>query len=316
MSTTKEKSSIHPFLFGVLVVVTTFLMGSSFTVGKIGLTYVSPLLLVGLRFTLAGLIMAVLVRKKTMPVGLPDWGRVFVIGMFQTAGVMGCIFLSLRTITAGESSILTFSNPLMVVIMGTVFLGIRYKFMQWLGASIGFNGVFVTLGFHLQLTTGTLLGLGAAISWSIATILIKQWGSRFNVWVLTAYQMLFGGSLLLIMGVTLEIPKLTINLISVSIIVYLAIMASIVQFAIWFYLINEGDPGKTSAFLFLAPFFGVLTGWVMLDEVVKWYVYAGGALIFIGIFLVNWSFKTSSVKYAVPLDMDQMKKEEIGRNAE
>ncbi|MEH7884230.1 DMT family transporter [Bacillus sp. JJ1609] len=304
---------MHPFLFGVLMVVTTFLMGSSFTVGKIGLTYVSPLLLVGLRFTLAGLIMSVLVRKKTLPVHLADWGRVFVIGMFQTAGVMGCIFLSLRTITAGESSILTFSNPLMVVIMGTVFLGIRYRFMQWLGAIIGFIGVFVTLGFHLQLTAGTLFGLGAAVSWSIATILIKQWGSRFNVWVLTAYQMLFGGSLLLIMGVTLEIPKLMINLVSVSIILYLAIMASIVQFAIWFYLINEGDPGKTSAFLFLAPFFGVLTGWVLLDEVVKWYVYAGGTLIFIGIFLVNWTFKTSSIKYAEPLDGDQMKIEEIGQ---
>jgi probable blue pigment (indigoidine) exporter len=296
MSTSKSKSSINPFMFGILVVATTFLMGSSFTVGKIGLTYVSPLLLVGLRFTIAGLLMSVLVRQKQLPMNWSDWGRVFVIGTFQTAGVMSCIFLSLRTITAGESSILTFSNPLMVVIMGTVFLGIRYRIMQWIGALIGFLGVFVTLGFHLQLTTGTLLGLGAAVSWSIATILIKQWGSKFNVWVLTAYQMLFGGSLLLIIGVTLEAPKLTLNVISVSIILWLAIMASIVQFAIWFYLINEGDPGKTSAFLFLAPFFGVLTGWVLLEEVVKWYVYAGGGLIFTGIFLVNWTFRKSYVK--------------------
>jgi probable blue pigment (indigoidine) exporter len=309
MSNPESKSSLNPFVFGILVVVTTFLMGSSFTVGKIGLTYVSPLLLVGLRFTIAGLLMSVLVRRKQMPINLADWGRVFVIGTFQTAGVMGCIFLSLRTITAGESSILTFSNPLMVVIMGTVFLGIRYRIMQWIGAIIGFIGVFVTLGFHLQLTTGTLLGLGAAVSWSIATILIKQWGSKFNVWVLTAYQMLFGGSLLLIMGVTLEAPKLTLNFISVSIILWLAIMASIVQFAIWFYLINEGDPGKTSAFLFLAPFFGVLTGWVMLDEVVKWYVYAGGALIFTGIFLVNWTFRKSFVKNN---DHETVKKETVG----
>ncbi|MCM3123045.1 MULTISPECIES: DMT family transporter [unclassified Mesobacillus] len=286
---------MHPYLFVVLVVATTFLMGSSFTVGKIGLTYVSPLLLVGLRFTIAGLLMAVIVRKNPLPSKLADWGRIFVIGLMQTAGVMGCIFLSLRTITAGESSILTFTNPLMVVIMGTIFLGIRYRLIQWLGAIVGFLGVFITLGFHLQLTTGTLLGLGAAVSWSIGTILIKQWGSRFNVWVLTAYQMLFGGSILLLMGLTMETPRLALNPISITIILWLAIMASIVQFAIWFYLINQGDPGKTSAFLFLAPFFGVLSGWVLLNEVVQWYVYAGGALIFIGIFLVNWTFapKTS-----------------------
>jgi probable blue pigment (indigoidine) exporter len=286
-----EKPNLHPFMFIVLVVVTTFLMGSSFTVGKIGLNYVSPLLLVGLRFTIAGLLMAVIVRKKLKPDKLADWGRIFIIGLVQTAGVMGCIFLSLRTITAGESSILTFSNPLMVVIMGTTFLGIRYRILQWIGAIVGFFGVFITLGYQMQLTSGTLLGLGAAVSWSIGTILIKQWGSRFNVWVLTAYQMLFGGSILLLMGLTMESPRLVLNPASITIILWLAIMASIVQFAIWFYLINEGDPGKTSAFLFLAPFFGVLTGWVLLDEVVESYVYAGGALIFAGIFLVNWTFK-------------------------
>ncbi|WP_017380573.1 DMT family transporter [Paenisporosarcina sp. TG-14] len=281
---------MNPLYYGLLVFITTFLMGSSFTVGKIGLTYVSPLLLVGIRFTIAGILMALLVRKKPLPRLPLDWGRMFVVGLFQTAGVMGCIFLSLRTITAGESSILTFSNPLMVVILGTIFLGIRFNLIQWIGVVTGFIGVFITLGFHLQLNIGTLLGLGAAVSWSIATILIKKWGIRFNIWVLTAYQMLFGGIILLVMGVTLETPKLIINITSVSIILWLGIMASIVQFAIWFYLLHKSDPGKTSAFLFLAPVFGVLTGWIFLNEVVDWYVYLGGLLIFIGIFLVNWTF--------------------------
>lgn len=282
---------MNPILFGSLVIITTFLMGSSFTVGKIGLAYVSPLLLVGLRFTIAGMIMALFVMKKPLPRKTLDWGRVILVGFFQTAGVMGCIFLSLRTITAGESSILTFSNPLMVVILSTLFLGGKYEVLQWLGVILGFAGVFITLGFHLQLQEGTLLGLGAAISWATATVLIKAWGQRFNVWVLTAYQMLFGGILLLIMGVTMETPKLVFHLTSVFIILWLAIMASIVQFAVWFYLLNQSDPGKTSAFLFLAPFFGVLTGWILLDEVVDWYVCIGGGFIILGIFFVNWTFK-------------------------
>jgi probable blue pigment (indigoidine) exporter len=102
--------------------------------------------------------------------------------------------------------------------------------------------------------------------------------------------MLFGGVLLLCMGLTLEAPKLIINAESVWIVLYLVLMGSIVQFAAWFYLLNKTDPGKTSAFLFLAPFFGVLSGWVFLGEVVQWYVYVGGLLILIGIFLVNWTF--------------------------
>ncbi|NTU31871.1 EamA family transporter [Brevibacillus sp. HB1.1] len=281
---------MNRILFGILVVVTTSLMGSSFAVGKIGLAYFSPLLLVGLRFTLAGLIMGAWVWKKPLPKSAGDWGKLCLIGFLQTAAVMGCIFLSLRTITAGESSILTFMNPLLVVIWGTLFLGISYRLTQWMGVLIGLVGVFITLGFHLQWETGTLFGIGSALAWSIATILVKKWGVRFNVWVMTAYQMLFGGILLLVIGFTLETPKLIVTPTAVFVVLWLAIMASIVQFATWFYLLNYGDPGRTSAFLFLAPFFGVLSGWLLLGEVVQWHVYMGGLLIFAGIFLVNWTF--------------------------
>lgn len=289
---------MNPVLFAVLVIVTTSLMGSSFAVGKLGLAYFSPLLLVGFRFTIAGLLMAWWVRKKTLPSSLGEWAKIGLIGFLQTAAVMGCIFLSLRTITAGESSILTFMNPLLVVIWGTVFLGMKYRFAQWAGVILGIVGVFITLGSHLQWETGTLFGIGSAVSWSIATLLVKKWGARFNVWVMTGYQMLIGGLLLLAMGVTLEVPKMVLTPASIAIVLWLAIMASIVQFATWFYLLNQGDPGRTSAFLFLAPFFGVLSGWLLLGEIVQWHVYAGGLLIFAGIFLVNWTF---SAKRKQPL---------------
>lgn len=292
---------MNPVLFGSLVVITTMLMGSSFAVGKLGLAYFSPLLLVGLRFTLAGVLMALWVWKKPLPANMRDWGRMLVIGLLQTAGVMGCIFLSLRTITAGESSILTFTNPLLVVIWGTLFLGVKYRFVQWLGVVFGVAGVVITLGFHLQWETGTLYGIGSSLSWSLATVLVKKWGSRFNVWVMTAYQMLFGGLILLAMGVTLEAPKMIITPTSLFIVLWLAIMASIVQFAAWFFLLKQGDPGRTSAFLFLAPFFGVLSGWLLLGEVVKWHVYVGGLLIFLGIFLVNWTFARRSLENRVGL---------------
>ncbi|NBI29247.1 DMT family transporter [Chengkuizengella marina] len=280
---------MNRFYYGILVVLATSLMGSSFTIGKMGLTYISPFLLVGLRFTIAGSIMILWVKKNKLPTTMKNWGKIFTIGLFQTAGVMGCIFLSLRTITAGESSILTFINPLLVVILGTIFLNLKYRLYQWIGVMIGCIGVIVTLGFHLQLKSGTIFGLGAGLSWAIATILVKKWGSHFNIWALTAYQMLFGGLLLLLLSITIENPIFIINIESILIVLYLAIMGSIVQFATWYYLLSLGDPGKTSAFLFLAPFFGVLSGWMILEEIVQWYVYLGGLFIFIGIFLVNWN---------------------------
>ncbi|ANU17215.1 hypothetical protein BBI11_09380 [Planococcus maritimus] len=281
------------FIFAFLVIVTTSLMGSSFAVGKIGLEHVSPLLLVGIRFTIAGSLMALFVKlfRRKHPKTVSEWLRVFLIGFFQTAGVMGCIFLSLRTITAGESAILTFTNPLLVVLFGTLALGIRYRIVQWGGVLLGFFGVFITMGSQVNMEIGTLFGFGSAISWAVGTLLIKQWGIRLDTWVLTAYQMLFGGLILLVASSLLETPTLAINPESLFIIFWLSIPASIIQFAIWFFLLQNGNPGKVSAFLFLAPFFGVLTGWLLLGERVGISLVIGGALIFLGIFLVNWPEK-------------------------
>jgi drug/metabolite transporter (DMT)-like permease len=68
-------------------------------------------------------------------------------------------------------------------------------------------------------------------------------------------------------------------------------MSSIVQFAVWYYLLQKSDPGKTSAFLFLAPFFGVLSGWALLGEQIYTSLLIGGLFIIIGIYLVNSNFQ-------------------------
>lgn len=276
------------WLYAGLVVVTTGLMGSSFALGKLGLAYVSPLLLVGLRFTAAGALLAVAVWRRPRPAGWRPWLGIATIGLFQTAGVMGAIFLSLRTISAGESSILTFSNPLLVVIFATLWTGARYRGAQWLGVGLGLVGVVVSLGAQLNLHVGTVLALAGAVCWAVATLLVKAWGGGLDVWVLSAYQMLAGGVLLLAAGLTLEPPRFAVTALSLGILAWLAVMASIVQFGIWFWLLQHGDAGRTSAFLFLVPLFGVLFGFVILGEPIGWPVVFGGPLIVAGIALVNW----------------------------
>lgn len=275
---------MNSILYASLVVLCTALMGSSFAIGKLGLTWVSPLLL---RFSLAGVIMAVATIRRKQP-RRGDWLPAALIGLVQTGLVMACIFLSLRTIPAGESSILTFTNPLLVVVLSSLFLRARYGLLQWLGVLLGFAGVVLTLGLHVQVATGMWFGVGAGLAWAVATLLVKRWGARFDVWVLSAYQMLAGGIALLVAGLTLEPPKLVVTWAAVGIVLWLAVAASIVQFGVWYYLLNQGDPGKTSAFLFLAPFFGVISGWGLLGEHVGWNVLAGGLCIVAGIFAVNW----------------------------
>ncbi|WP_076006216.1 DMT family transporter [Sulfobacillus thermosulfidooxidans] len=281
--------------FAGLIIATTALMGSSFAIGKIGLQFISPFLLVAVRFLIAGIVMAIIVRHRPLPQHIGDWVRVGIIGLFQTAGVMGMIFLSLETISAGESSILTFVNPLLVVILATIFTKARYTLRQYMGVLLGFFGVVVTLGGNFSIHMGVVYGFTGALSWAIATLLIKRWGARFDIWILTAYQMMIGGLILMIAAVNLETPRFVVNMESIVIVLWLALMASVVQFGIWFYLLHHNDPGKVSAFLFLAPFFGVLFGWLLLHEIITQTVMLGGLLIIGGIILVNWPTRTFPV---------------------
>ena len=72
----------NKFLFAFLVIITTSLMGSSFAVGKIGLEHVSPLLLVGIRFTIAGSLMALFVKlfRRKHPKTASEWLHIFEYG--------------------------------------------------------------------------------------------------------------------------------------------------------------------------------------------------------------------------------------------
>ncbi len=271
----------------LLLILATSLMGSSFAISQMGLHYASPLLLAGLRFSLAGLIMAPLVRGRRHPDSAVVWARVALIGLLQTTGVMGAGFLSLTTITAGESAILIFTNPVLVVVLSALFLGSRYRRAQWAGVALGLAGVAIAIGATWHLQPGMIYALGGALIWSVATLLMKRWGPAVDLWVMAAYQMLIGGACLVFLGIVLEPPVFQLSLASVSILAWLVVMASIVQFGAWFYVLHHGDAARASTYLFLAPVFGVISGWLLLDQSIGTRVALGAVLVVAGIWLVN-----------------------------
>ncbi|WP_331459300.1 DMT family transporter [Paenibacillus sp. FJAT-27812] len=132
---------MNKYKYMSLIVVTTLLMGIAFPIGKIGLNYAPPFFLMGLRYVLAGGLLALIVAKRPRPRGRKQWLQAVVIGLFQTAAVMGCVYYSMYWITSSESAIITSISPLIVIIIATLFAGAIYSRRQWLGVVLGFIGV-------------------------------------------------------------------------------------------------------------------------------------------------------------------------------
>lgn len=277
--------------YAVLILLMTLLGGLAFPVGRLGMNDASPFLLMAVRFAVAGAALAIVTRRRRQPRGGGQWAKLALIGAFNCAGVMGCAYYSMHWISSGESAILTFVNPILVIVLSTLFLGARYRWVQWGGVVIGLLGVVVTFGTHFSVSPGTFIGLLGALFFATATLLIKRWGAGFDNFVMTAYQMIFGSLVLFILSLTSEHPHLAFTGTAIGSLLWLVVMNSIAQFSIWNYLLRHSDPARTSAFQFLAPFFSVIGGWALLGERLHWYVGAGGALIGVGIFLVNWQKK-------------------------
>ncbi|TVY11990.1 DMT family transporter [Paenibacillus cremeus] len=273
----------------VLLITATFLMGSSFVIGKMGLAYAPPLMLTAYRFLIGGglLLAVVLWKMKRWPSFATVW-RAAVIGAFQTTGVMACIFISMKTISAGESSILTFTNPIFVLVLSSLLLKERYRLRQWFGVLLGLLGVSFVLSAELSFNYGMWIGLLSGILWSFATLLVKRWAGHFTVWLLSGLQMTFGGLLLWGLSILSEHEPGQWNAVSISILLWLAIPGSIVQFGLWYMLLSRMEPSRASSFLFLAPVFGVLTGAWWLHEPLGVGKLVGGLMVFAGIFLANF----------------------------
>ena len=279
-------------LIVLCILLTTVVGGLNFTMAKLGLHVASPYLLLAIRFIGSGLLLLPLVIRRKQPSTAKQWMQIAGVSLFQTILIMTFIYFSLRTISASASSILSSTNPIWTILFAFLFFRARYRVVQWAGVVIGFVGVIITQNFNLQVNEGTLYALLAGMFWGFGTLVASRWGKDIDTWVLTAYQMLFAGIVLLLASLTLEQPYLYLGGsnsmgLTFAVLIWMVCFSSIFQFLPWFYVLKHYSPSKASTFMFLIPLFGILSGAIVLGETIHGYVIAGGVCTGVGIYMVN-----------------------------
>lgn len=290
--------------FVLTLLAATFLMGSSFIAGKILLQGgFSPMVLVGWRFLVAAVATLPLVLLDAGPLGkallppamtLRDAMAVVVIGLLQTAAVMGLLFVAMRTIPASTAAILLFTNPIWVAVLGKIFLGESLHRTRLLGLVLGIVGVSLAIGAGAGslpgagALTGQAIGLGSAWCWAAATIINKRAKLPIGGWALSFWQMLVGALAVLAIAYTSgeHWPQVTTHA-QWGWFFWLAIPASTGSFGLWFVALKKGGATRTSGYLFLAPLFTVLLSFLVLGNTLVWAQALGGVLIGLSLWLVN-----------------------------
>lgn len=281
--------------FYTAIVGATFFMGSSFIASKILLKTVPPFSLVGLRFLVAAigtLPIIWLTKQNWRKVSIENWLKIIVIGLLQTAGTMGLLFLSMLYISASSAAVLLFTNPLWVAALSPIVLKESIVFRQIVGLITGILGVALLIGFKpdaLELK-GNLLGLCSAFCWSAATIYAKKSRVEAPPFVLSAGQMFVGSWVLIALMFVFQEktdPSVFSDYKSWFWFMWLAIPSSVGSFGLWYVALAKGGAVKASSFLFLTPVFTVILSVLILKTSVSLPQMVGATLVCVALYVVN-----------------------------
>lgn len=192
--------------------VAVLLLGASWPVMKIGLRAAPPLWFGSGRLLTAGLFYVALLAVRGRLIWPPrsEWRTIVVLGVFQSALMLGLVTAGVSVIGAGRSAVLAYTMPIWIVPGAALLLRELPSRTQLVGLVLGIAGIallFNPFEFDWSNRT-TILGnasvLGGALAWSFALLQVRGHRWRVSPLQVMPVQTVLGGLLLLAAAAMLE----------------------------------------------------------------------------------------------------------------
>jgi O-acetylserine/cysteine efflux transporter len=217
------------------------------------------------------------------------WRWIIAVGLAMGAFQYGFLYVGMeRGMPPGLSSLVIQSQALFTLLFSTCVLQDVPRRQQWFGVGLALTGM-VTIaldrGGHSPLL-GLLLVVGAAVSWAVGNICIKlakvSNGFRLFVWMAIVPPLpLLGLSAVFESGQWAALRSLTP--LGVGTILYTGLVASLLCFGFWAYLVQHYSPNRVAPFSLLVPVFGLAFSVVLLGDSLSPLEIAGSSLVFAGL---------------------------------
>ena len=303
----KNKMTQLPVVF-LLAMLSCFLWGSATPAIKIGYEMfgiassdtISIILFAGIRFFLAGILVILIQSLMSGKLILPEKGSfpsILKLSFAQTMFQYFCFYVGLAHTSGVTGTILSGTSGFFSIILASLLF--RYEKLtiaKVVGCVMGLLGVVVMnisleggASFHFALN-GEGLVLLASISLAVSGILSKKYSKRFSVVMLSGYQFLLGGFVMIVVGLVLggriSLPG---NFSAYVLLLYMALISA-VAYSVWGILLKYNPVSRVTIFNFLTPLFGVLLSAIFLGEVdqaLQLNKLLALILVCVGIYVVN-----------------------------
>lgn len=266
--------------------------GSTYLAIAIAVQTLPPLFYSGVRFGSAGLILAAWLafRGVDLRVSRQELAGAAIVGTLLLALANGLVNVAERTVPSGVAALIVASIPLWIVVYRMV-AGERIGRDLLAGVFLGLVGVAILvvpggLNGTIDLLGAFLLFI-ATLSWALGTFLSPRLATPRNAFVSTAYQMLAGGVVLIVVAVAkgeiAHVDPSTFSLRSLVALAYLVLFGSLVAFSAYTWLLQNAPVSLVSTYAFVNPVVAVVLGALVLGEAITTNILIGAAVIVVAV---------------------------------
>jgi drug/metabolite transporter (DMT)-like permease len=272
--------------------------GSTYLAIAIVVDTMPPLLSGGVRFLVAGTLVAGFLALRLGP-GVLRLNRQQVVGssfvgLALLLGGNGLVLLGERDVPSGLAALIIAIVPLWLIVLRLLFRE-HVGRGTLVGVLVGFGGVAVLvvpngLGGTVDLAGMAMLVVAGA-SWAVGSYYSTRLALPANPFVSTAAQMLAGGVGLTGAGLLAgELGLLNgarpFATDSVLALVYLVVFGSLVAFSAYTWLLQHAPVSKVATYAYVNPVVALVLGVLVRDETIGLAILLGGAMIVVAVGLV------------------------------
>ena len=272
--------------------------GTTYLAITVALETVPVLLVAGLRWMAAGVIMSALMLATGR--GLPKprlWAPLALLGVLMNIVGNGFVVYAQQFVASGLTAVLIATTPFWSALIERLLPnGERFTKRSLAGLALGFTGIVVLV--WPEMTTGGAGGRAfvigviaiqlACIGWVVGTSFAKRHELGDNPFRSTALQMVFSGIMLLAAATAHgDWAQLSFTPRTLAAMAYLSIAGSLVAYSAYIYAIQHLPLQLVSLYAYINPMIAVALGTLLLSEPLSTRILFAAALVFAGTWIVG-----------------------------
>jgi drug/metabolite transporter (DMT)-like permease len=273
--------------------------GASFIATKIALRDVAPVTVIWLRFGIGVVVLGVIMATKE-GFALPSRRE---LAYFSFLGLQGITFhqwlqvTGLVTSQATTTAWIITTIPIFIALLGWLILGEKLSRISAGGIALAGFGVLIVVA-HGDLGTllhgqfgapGDLLILISAPNWAVFSVLsrrgLQNQSATRMVFFVMSFGWIFTSLWLLAAGRLQDFAALSIS--GWAAVLFLGIFCSGLAYIFWYDALKAIPASQVGSLLYLEPIVAVAVAAMLLQEPLLVVEFFGGALILLGVWLVN-----------------------------